>query len=134
MTTDKTTKMLADACEAQEHYTLDELEAHAAEQRAKARADKLFAREPLPAHVTWNEFYDLCDRAARLSRLLNRANRTRKAAGRSTFLRTTIAHNVRVSALLNTIDQPAFEAWAESNLCCRSDLPWVAFASHPKYL
>ena len=61
--------------------------------------DRLFLRiANFPTDVTWNELFDICERARKLSRLLDEQNTIRKSEGRSTLL--LVSHD---RAFLNNV-------------------------------
>ncbi len=95
--------------------------------------DKLFTRS-IPESVTWNELFEICDRARRMSALLDEQNTIRKREGRSTVLKTAIRHNAIVRHIHAIVDQDSFAKFADANDCVPSDLPLVRYASHPKHL
>jgi len=94
---------------------------------------KLFIRS-IPENVTWNELFDLCDNASKMSALLDEQNTIRKREGRSTLLRTVVRHNQVVRHLMDVVGHESFPAFAHANDCTPGDMAFVRFASHPKYL
>lgn len=94
--------------------------------------EKLFARK-IPDSVTWNEFFDVCDRARKMSKLLDSENERRKKQGRPTLLRAAKAHNRVVMDIFATIESEPFRELMRACEMTANDLPWVRYATHPKF-